>query len=294
MKHSRPTRNTKESSIDDELRELKGRIKEMEFLNKKKPWYKDGSLWVSLVAVSFSMFAGLHEIYRQTAEETKSKREEVLQNIINLIATDKEFKADAAKDSVDPLDYYDDALQTKFKVLLSRVDVLNAEIPNQLSYEEYRYIADMYRLYGNDLDKCESYWKKALAHAPTWTDSMYTYIHLAILYFAGGVDVRRVEEGKVLLRKALGVIRDNPWDVRHNIQDDFAVKDTTNIFGWLAEEYFSVSDTLSMLMYLDSAQHYLNKLPLNSNWRAEAVRDYKDHFHKIYSDYLMMADTLNH
>src|SRR5580692_1723403 len=90
---------SKHPQTEHEVGELAGRLTELELLvhSNKKPWYKDTGLWISILAVIFSIYTGIHEIAHQSAEDLKAKRAEVLQNISDLISTDIQFLEDAQK-----------------------------------------------------------------------------------------------------------------------------------------------------------------------------------------------------
>jgi hypothetical protein len=162
-----PPAEPSRTAIEDQIRLLRDQVDALQVAaaEKRRPWYVQFSIILSLAAFLVSTASTVRSVVRENASDQSAVRQEVRGLIVDMIEIDG-----ASGD-----DYRG---EQKIEVLLSALAKLENRVKGGLSSQEYVVVADMEALYG-DITNAESRYLAAVQAAASEREKALIYARLA-------------------------------------------------------------------------------------------------------------------
>ncbi len=153
---------------------------------KKRPWFKDLSMVLSMLALGLSVLSTVRTVYRESAGDVKAKREEIRGMLVTLIQQ-KESDDSAASSRIQ-------TPSREYGVLLDAIEAVEKEVPDSLSYSEYAEIGALESTYGDPL-RGVIYYEKAIEEARDDVERFRAHQSIGAVFFTASAyrDVKRGE-----------------------------------------------------------------------------------------------------
>ena len=185
---SEPTPKTDASDTAAELKLLRYQVDILQIATaeKKKPWYKQASIIVSVMALLFSFASATYMQIGKNAEETRSQKDE-LRKILTLVL---DLRGDY-QNRIGPIqnaEIKEEAgtyLNAKRMIYLQAAELLVAKIPQHVSTSEYHVLA-WEAIYDSNFKQAKKYLDDSLNASRDTLSKLLALRSLASFYFIQG------------------------------------------------------------------------------------------------------------
>jgi hypothetical protein len=194
--------------IRDQLDSLQVTVSE-----KKKPWYRNSSTILSLLALAISTAFGVNAIYDKLIADRYAKREQIRDFMSRMLDLDHDYYTrDALLQDKDLLEDAEDAIDKKRNLYLENIGRLEREIRTSLTFNEYVVLASQSESVQNP-SLAKEYYVKARAQAASRNDRLLITQYIGSFYFHAGA-LRNPDLGRKSYEEALAVAREGANESR--------------------------------------------------------------------------------
>lgn len=196
------------SAIEVELRNLRRHVDELQIAQyeKHKPWYRQVTVLLSLLALAFSVGTTLYIQIGSRHEEIRSKKEELRKIVSALIELSDEY-ARRTSSLRDPQAFgtVSALLTRKRMTYIEAADFLASQIPAHISSSEY-FVLAWEHAFISDFAGAEKYFLKGIKVASTQVTKVVALRALAIFYFQRG-PLHNVDKARQYFDQSLDVVK---------------------------------------------------------------------------------------
>jgi tetratricopeptide (TPR) repeat protein len=198
--------------IESELKLLRDQVDLLQIAasEKKKPWYRQTSSIISIVALLFSIITGIYTQIARHEQEIRSQKDELRKTLATLL--DLREDLNGRINSIPDAQMRESAsisLNNKRMVYLEAAEFLITKMPGQVSSSECNVLANEH-LMDSNFAQAERYFLKAIDASGTDINKVTALRALAWFYFYDGPR-RDFEKGREYFEKAIEVLT-NPTD----------------------------------------------------------------------------------
>jgi len=194
------------AEIDPEIKQLRDEVQRLRIatLDRERPWYRQPSTIVSLVAVLVSIGTAIFTGLETSEKDVRSKKEELRTVLATLIDLERQ-RVDRGNQSVSVSER--ESLTQKRLIALDAAEFIAKKIPKEVSPYEYLYIADQKALEGN-YDKAERYYMSAVNASHDDLSRIISLRLIAMFYFGIPDRHRNIEKARDSFRKATEIFKE--------------------------------------------------------------------------------------
>jgi len=224
----------------------------------KKPWYLKLSNIISIIAIVFSISTGIYTIASKHREEIRSKKEELRGITQNLIDLRYEVAKIYASQESQIMKSDLPSINSKRQIFLEAAAYLIEQIPEQVSSQEYRFLAFEYMTDSNYED-AEKYYMKAIDVSRSNIAKIFSNRELGEFYFNTGKKIK----GRDLFNQAV-LLSKEPSDPYSLYTKGFTYERWGYYELWLGEKRQGQE-------YFKKALDYYLKIPNNYPYSRNSI-----------------------
>lgn len=183
---------------------------------KSKPWFKEISIWISILALILSAITTGFNLSFQRNQDIRTKEDQLRQLIVNLIDLDTEFQEKVVPITNDNELYNIKSrnLSTKRAVYINSAEIIASQIPNNVTVSEYITLAGQ-RAFDANYKLAEEYFYKAIIvsnqlpeNLSSILDKQQSLKNLAFFYYQEH-PFKNLQKGKDYFTKAIELLEKN-------------------------------------------------------------------------------------
>jgi hypothetical protein len=261
-------RTMAEKDTRSEMDLVRQQIAELQIASaeKSKPWYREPSSFLSLVAIVASIITFVISQGSQEVQDVRARKEQLETLLTNLLALQTEL-ADSAKTISDPLDFerHSAMLNQKNLIYLEEAELLVDQLGNNVSSSEYNALAsDM--LMNSNFKMAEAYFARGVGAAKDDLSRAIAFRSLAQFYFMPS-QFRNFDLGRKTFQESVDAMKDSQGDD----YSKYVVGFTYEAWGW-AEKSNGFPDEGGKM--LERAQKFYTDLSVLNPLRQRALQSY--------------------
>jgi hypothetical protein len=248
-------------NLEESLNTIRQRVDMLEVSSqeKRKPWYRQPSNIVAMVALLVSISSTFYSQSASKQETIRSKKEELRKLLVNLI----DLRRSVLQASGSPDSWEVQSASEQQGLYLQAAQRLAAQIPNEVSSYEYGTLAEECQAAGESA-QAEDYFQKGVSASSSIFNQAQSLRLLAVFYFTSGAK-QDVSKGRASFERATQLIkaRSDPYSV--HIQ-------ALNYEAWATTEFqhgFAEQGTTE----LEEARKLYSQLPQDYPFRAHLITD---------------------
>ncbi|MFQ5799963.1 MAG: hypothetical protein ACE5H0_14900 [Bacteroidota bacterium] len=197
--------------LQSQLKLLRDQVDDLQIATSegKKPWYRQATTLISLLALLLSGFAGYYSQKAQRAEEIRSKKEELRKTVAAVVELREDFQQRIAR-MTDLREQESAALlwNNKRLIHLEFAEFLATQIPNLVSSSEYLVLA-YEREVDSNFTRAKRHYEMAVKAGSTALSKVNALRALGQIYFRQG-PLQDFEKGREYFRKAAELLANPP------------------------------------------------------------------------------------
>lgn len=240
---------------------------QLDIAGRKAPWFRQLSIWLSLLAFGFSIFTYLNAERQKSLAEIRENQAAFRAQIIKLIELRDEFNRVITK-ITDPtaLEHASSLLNNKVQIHLGAASALADVLgPANVAPIEYGVLA-MEQLAQNDYAKAREYHERAVSVARTDGQRARALREHAIFYANAPAGLRDLDRAGDYFKQSLELTRKTPGDYSH-----YLVGLTYESWGWA--EFLAQENGNGTAHFTQARQSYEQIHPRNNlrQWAINAL-----------------------